>query len=161
MPVRGRYSFENEHEGGGHVYGEISAKDNTTPLTLAAASIVKISLFDTNGLSNLTTPDADNDNITIQHTGIYEVSFNIHLINDAAQKHIIDVSLYGNNGTVEFLNVHGHRTLAVSSDVGAMSASGIVEILANETIELWATTDSSSDRGVIFEDINIHIIEIG
>lgn len=156
---RGRYDFSG-HGHAGHVYGEISIKDNEAALTLAAASIVKISVFDTNGLSDGTVPDAANDNITVLHTGIYEVSFNIHLINAAAQKHIIDVSLYANGGSVEFLNVHGHRTLGVSTDVGSMSASGIVEILAGETMELWATTDSASDRDVIFEDVNIHITEV-
>lgn len=156
MLGRGRYDFGN-----GHTYGEISVKDNTTPLTLAAASIIKISVFDTNGFFNDTIPDHTNDNITINHTGIYEVGFNIHMINDAQQKHIVDVSLYANNGSIEFLNVHGHRTVSVSSDVGAMSASGIVEILAGETIELWATTDSASDRDIIFEDVNIHIVEVG
>lgn len=153
---RGRYNF-----GDGHTYGEISVKDNTNTVTLAAASIVQVTDFDTNGLSNNTTPDHTEDHILVNHKGIYEVSFNIHLINDAAQKHVIDVSLYANNGNVEFLNVHGHRTMSVGTDVGAMSGSGIVEILAGETLELWATTDSSSNRDVIFEDVNIHIVEIG
>ena len=68
--------------------------------------------------------------------------------------------MYANDGSIEFLNVHGHRTISVSSDVGAMSGSGIVEINAGENLELWATTDSSADRDVIFEDVNIHLIEI-
>lgn len=153
---RGRYNF-----GTGLVFGEISVKDNTTETTLAAASIVQITNFDTTGEYYKTLPNHGTDDITILEKGIYRVEFHVHLNNEAVQTHVVDVSAYTNNGTVELLNIHGNRTLTGGSgDVGSMSGGGFVMLLVAETVELWATTDSGSDRNVTFEDMSLSVLKV-
>ena len=152
----------NFESGAGLTYGEISAKDNATPVTLNSAAKIQITAFDTNGASNNTTPDHTNDYITCTKAGKYLVTISIHIKNNAAQNHVVDVSLYKNTGTIEFENIHSHRNLTGGSgDIGSISMSGIVTVVANDTIEVWATTDSGSDRSVTFSDITLSIVNIG
>ncbi len=152
---RGRYDF------GGGVYGEIYVKDNTETTALQVATLTQITIFDSNGFSHHMEPDHTNDHILIKQSGIYEAGFSIHLTNAEAQAQIIDVSLFANNGTEEFLNVHSHRLIeGGQSDIGSMSDEGIVLLAAGETIELWATSDSSSSKNVTFEDVTLNLIKL-
>lgn len=149
-------------EGSGLVFGEISVKDNAVATTLNSGAIVQLTVFDTDGLSNNMTPDHTNDHITVTKAGKYLATISIHINNNAAQTHIVDVSMYKNNGGTEFANVHGHRTLTGGSgDVGPMSLSGIVDLAVNDTIEMWATTDVAADRSVTFEDITMGLVQLG
>ncbi len=149
--------------GSGLQYGEIWFKDNTDAVTLNSAGIVQILNFDNNGstngniISNSTSSD-----ITIGEPGDYFVSVSSTVINNAAQSHIIDVSVYINNGAVEFENLHVHRSLTGGSgDVGSIGLSGIINVTNSDTIEIWATTDAAADRSVTFEDLTLSIMQIG
>lgn len=156
--LRGRYNFAAVAP---HTYGEISVKDNDTAMTLAAASLTKINVFDTDGWSNGTTPDATNDCIQVVRAGIYHVLFDIHINNAAAQSHVIDISLFLEGATEEFLNVHAHKSLTGGvTDIDSISASGIVKLAAGEHICLYMTTDSVSDRDVIIEDASLNIVRL-
>lgn len=155
---RGRYNFS---DGTRHTYGEISVKDNAAATTLAAASLVKIDVFDTDGWAYKTTPDAANDCIQVIETGIYHVLFDIQMNNNAAQSHIIDVSLFLDGAATEFLNIHANKSLTGGvADVDSMSASGIVQLNAGERICLYITTDSVSDRDVTIEDASLNIVRL-
>lgn len=152
---RGRYDY---HEA---IYGEISVKDNTTPTPVESGGITQITVFDTNGHSNGMDSDHTHSHIHILRAGIYDVTFSIHLNNNAAQTHTVDVSVYANNSTKSFVNLHGHRTLTGGlGDVGSMSCSGKIEVEGGETIELWATTDSEISRSITFEDVTLTITKV-
>ena len=72
------------------------------------------------------------------------------------------LGLFKNNGVTQFNNVHAHRTLSGgSTDVGSASLSGIITANKDDTIELWANTDSSSDRAVTFEDVTLSMVMLG
>lgn len=149
---RGRYNFD---EG---VYGEISVKDNDVTTVLQATVLTQITVFDTNGPTKQMESDAVNDHIMVKKSGVYKAHFSMHVNNAEAQSQVIDVSLYANNGTEEFLNVHGHRLLSGGSgDVGSMSAAGRIEVDAGETLELWATSDSITEKEVVFEDVTLTV----
>ena len=141
--------------------GEIWFKDNTTPITLNSAGEVQITDFDNNGESYNTSPDHTSNDITIDISGRYLIIVSLTVINDSPISHVVDVSVFKNNGTIELQNLHSHRSLAGGSgDVGAMSLSGIITLTVNDTVEIWAITDSGVDRDVIFEDCTLTIIKI-
>ena len=164
--LNGRYSEFAEditfESGAGLMFGEINVKDSSATTTLNSDAIVQLTIFDTNGESNNTTPDHTNDHIEIATAGIYLVTVSIHVNNEAAQSHVIHASLYKNNGATELENVHSHRSLSGGSgDVGSISMSGIVSLSVNDTVEIWATTDAAGDRSVTFSDATLSIVMIG
>jgi hypothetical protein len=146
----------------GMVFAEISVKDNTDAVTLNSTAKVQITNFNINGLSNNATPDHTNDHITIVKAGKYFVSVSLAVQNNASQTHKVDVSLWKDNGTTEFTNIHNHRTLSGgSTDVGAISISGIIDADVDDTLELWADTSAAANRSVTFEDLTFLILQIG
>ncbi len=147
--------------GSGLAYGEISVKDSTAAITLNSADHTQISEFNTNGVSNNVTPDHTNEHIVITKAGMYLVTAVIAVKNSAGQAHLMHVDLFKNNGGTVFGNIHAHRNLSAGSDVGSIALSGIVSCNVDDTLELWATTDSGTDRDVTFEDITFSIIQIG
>ena len=149
--------------GGGLQFGEIWVKGNATALTLNSSAKVQVTIFDTDGVSNgSVTPDHTNDHITVGKEGMYFVSISISVANDASQSHQVNYGLFKNNGATQYENVHATRNLSGGSgDVGSVTLSGIIDCAANDTIELWHNTDSSSDRDVITQDATMSIMQIG
>jgi parallel beta-helix repeat protein len=140
----------------GPAYGEIYVQDNASTVTLNSAAKVQVTDFDSNGQSNNLTPDHTNDHITVLYDGIYMCMVSVSVDNDASQAHKIELSVYKNNGATEFPNVHAHRNLSGGSgDQGSITMSGLISLTAGDTIELWADTDSASDRAVTFSDVTL------
>jgi len=142
-------------------YGEIYTKDNADTTTLNSAAKVQITDFDANGQSSNMTPDHTNDRITISKDGKYLVTISVAVKNSAGASHQIHIELYKNNGATAFDNVHGHRNLAAGTDVGSITLSGIISVSKDDTIELWADTDSGTDKDVTFQDVTVSIIQVG
>ncbi len=46
-------------------------------------------------------------------------------------------------------------------DIASISISGIIDLNADDTVELWATTDIVANRDVIFDDTTLTIIQVG
>ena len=143
-------------------YGEIYTRDNVTTTTLNSAAKVQITIFDANGESNSSTPDHTQDHIVIDKSGKYMVMASVHVKNEAAQSHVININVYKENGTVAFNNLHANRSLTGGSgDIASISISGIIDISATDTLELWDDTSEAADRLVTFEDVTLSIIQIG
>lgn len=143
-------------------FGGISVKDNAVTMTLNSAARVQVTVFDTNNSSNNTTPDHTNDHITVTKAGKYLITVSIAVQNNAAQSHKVEFSLWKNNGATEYTNIHAHRSLSGgSTDVGSISLSGIVDVSASDTLEIWADTDAAADRSVTVEDITLSVFQIG
>ena len=141
------------------IFGEIFVKDNAAATILnSVGGIVQVAVFDTDGISNgAVTPDHTNDHITAGKDGKYRVTCSISVQNAAGASNIIDVSIFKNNGTTKFLNCHAHRTLSAGTDIGSITMQGMIDLLANDTIELWADTSRAVDTNVIFSDITLNI----
>ncbi len=149
--MRGRYDFIQP------VYGEIAFDDNETPLEISITPPVQVLSWETNGLSKNATPDYTQGHITVLKTGIYVATFHCHVSNNEGTAHTVNLTMYANNGTVEFLNIHAHRRLSGGAgDVGAASGGGHVYLEAGDTVELWAT-GSVDNKEVILEDITFYI----
>ncbi len=152
---RGRYNFD-----GGHIYGEISVDTNESVTELSVGAYTQITDFANDGWSNKVTPDYTQNHLTIIETGIYSAEFCVHVENDASQSHTIGVSVFAQNGTEEFTNIHTHVKLTGGvGDVESISGCGLIELIAGETIELWAVSDSTPALGVVFTDITFYVIK--
>ena len=59
-------------------------------------------------------------------------------------------------------NVHAHRTLTGgNTDVGSLSLSGIIDLAAADTVEVFMNTDAAANRSVTVEDITLSLVQIG
>jgi hypothetical protein len=143
-------------------YGEIYAKGNTTAITLNSAGKTQVTTFTANGESYRTTPDHTNDHITIDVAGKYLCTVSTSIENQAAQAHKIVIGVFINNGVTQMTNVHSSRNLGGGAgDTGSASLSGIIDLSATDTVELWCNTDSASDRDVTLEDVTLSVVRIG
>ncbi len=145
--------------GSGLLCGEISVADNVTAMT-PGTSFTQVTAFDTNGISNDVTSDHTNDHLITNTAGNYMVVISLTVNNDEVTAHEIDFQLFKNNGDTEFTNVHVHRSLAGSSDVGSVSMSGIIACAASDTIELWVQSDTAA-KDIIVSDCTLSLYMIG
>lgn len=151
--------------GSGLPYGEIYGYNVSSTITISGTGIankVQITAFAANGESNLTTPDHDNDHITIQKTGKYMVTVSITIESaGAGLASDIGISIFKNNGATEFQNLHCHRRLVGGGvDAGSCSISGIASLAANDTIEMWIWNDTNTDD-VVVDDVTLSLVQIG
>lgn len=151
--------------GAGLAFGEIYAHDVANELTITAAgqaNKVQITSFTVNGASNNTTPDHTNDHITITKAGKYLCTFAMAISSAAAGgADEVGFAAYKNNGTTEFLNLCGHRTLSGGgTDRGSCSGSGIIDLSVSDTIEVWIWNEDSTDN-IVVDDITLTLVQIG
>lgn len=147
--------------GSGLTFGEIFVDGNENTTTLNSSGYVQVIDFDSNGVSNNTTPGNADDHILIIQAGIYLVNISMILQNDAGIVHDIDVKLFKNNGATVFDNIHASKTLLTGSDIENIFLSGMITVATNDTLELWAITSRASDSDVTFKDITFSILQIG
>ncbi len=158
--VRIDSDFYFKGDGTGLPFAEIYARDNTAT-TSTSTTKAQILIFDTDGQSNNMTSVNAQGHIVVVKAGKYKIDTSISIKNSSGAAHVISVEMYKNNGTVVFNNIHAGRTFSTGSDVGNMTMSGIVDLAANDTIEMWITSDSASARTVTVEDVDFSAIQIG
>lgn len=142
-------------------FGEIYAHDNAATTSVSSAGWTQILIFNANGESNNTTPDHTNDHITITQAGKYAVDISLAVANNAGASHVVEFSMYINNGVTEFINIHAHRSLGAGTDIGSVSLSGIADLAASDTVELWATTSRAIASNITVSDVDLRVIKIG
>jgi hypothetical protein len=144
-------------DSGGLIYGEIYAADIASDITLAAQSTwYQITVFDTNGLSNTTTPDHTNDHITITRAGKYYVAFHASTRSGASNDY--EIRVFRNNGAGSgFASITTHRTTSSANALGSQSAHGIIELAANDTLELWIQRNDGGavTKTITFEHVGL------
>lgn len=142
-------------------YGEISASDVMTTLTITATgqgNKVQVTAFDTNGLSNNMTPDHTNDHLIGLKAGVYFCSVSMAVESGTGAGFQAGFSIYKNNGTTEFPNLHAHRNFAGGgSDRGSITLSGFLSISVNDTIELWTWNDTNTVN-IIIDDVTMSLM---
>lgn len=145
-------------------YGEIYAYDTNATITIGGIGIVnkaQITLFAVNGLSNNMTNDHTNDHITIVKAGIYKVNISVSAESTGGTIYKLGIGLFKNDGTVQFTNVHVHRNLSGGGgDVGSLNMTGLIDVSASDTIEVWLWNETNTNN-VVIDDINLNLIQIG
>ena len=138
-------------DGTGLPFGQIYEEDGTSTLALAAQdTYYQITAFSANGESNLTTPDHTNDHITVSKAGKYLVSASIAI--ESAQANEYDFHVQKNNGATDFQCISIHLDTNVASKTTQASATGILDLDANDTVELWV---KRLDGGAVSKTITI------
>lgn len=146
----------------GLCFGEIYAHSVAAAITSVNQNDWdQITAFDTNGLSNNTTPDHTNDHITISKAGKYLISFH-WCGHGPAAVHDWDFYIAVNNRTTTFNNITAHVTSPIAQNDTSVSATGIANLSVNDTVELWVTRTSAGNNIVLTTDnCNITITQIG
>lgn len=146
--------------GAGIPYGEISAQSNTTTTSLTEDVPAQITIFDTNGASNNATPDHTNDHITITKAGHYYVSCSMTVNSSGGTGALVEFEVMKNNGDSSIIP-HQDRTFAGGGgESGCLTLTGIADLAATDTIEVWATNEDNDDDFVV-EDICLSAFQIG
>ncbi len=115
-----------------------------------------LTAFDANGFSLGTTPDQANNKITIDRTGIYDLSF--HICFGGPSEEIYNFELAVNGTPQPNIGV----TVEPSGDnkplyVGAV---GILPINAGDVVSIQVSKASGGPESLIFERVNLRVIEI-
>ena len=150
--------------GAGLAFAEIyasSVEDELAIGGIGVANKVQVTSFDTDGVSNNMTPDHTNDHITVTKAGMYLCTVSLHVESaGGGGADNFGFSVYKNNGATEFANAHAHRKLAGGGgDIGSASISGIIDLAVNDTIELWAWNEDSTDNLVI-DDATMSLVMV-
>lgn len=145
-------------------YGDIYAHDNEVETEFADSGVAnksQVTIFTTDGESNLTTPSNAEDHITIIKAGKYFVTISIAASTEGGGSDEYGFSLWRNNGTTEFENVHSHRLFSGGAgDFGSITMSGICNFAVDDTIEVW-TWNEDDTEALLIDDITLSITKIG
>lgn len=147
--------------GGGLAYGQISVIGNTTATTISSsATPVQVTIFDTNGPYNQTTPDHTTDDITIINTGVYliNVSATIDVASGTANKCALHVKK--NNGASSIIPLSEHNFAGAGGEAHVFSLSGIASLTAADTVEVWIENETGTDNYTV-ENICLSVVQIG
>lgn len=166
--IAGNNYLEVEENGGIIYHGNagvqtagISVKEQTSTTAVSSAGLAQFLFFDTNNPSNGAVPDHTNSHITISKAGLYYVSVSISIENAAGVGQEIMFEVQKNNGASGFTNLHAHRELAAGGGTGAIPITGNVDLLANDTLELWLSSDSAVSRDVVLSDCVMTLTQRG
>ena len=153
--------FVNSH---GMCFGEIYATDVANMITIASSGYggrAQITSFAVNGVSNNATPDHTNDHITITKAGVYLCTCSISTTSTGGTAYVVKFAVFKNNGATPFNNVHAHRSLSGGGgDTGSISLSGMIDLAAADTIELWCW-NATNTNNIIIEDVILSLLQIG
>lgn len=146
-------------DGTGLPYGSVKISDNTTATTISSSGTYVQVNFDTNGESNNTTPDHTNDHITATKAGRYMIVCSIDA-HDMGVNEQYEFAVRINNGATTFdggLRMHTFATNA--NQEASITLSGIRDLAANDTIELWVKNNTgTNDVTVNFAELNLVMV---
>jgi hypothetical protein len=146
----------------GLIYGEIYYHGSGFNTVLAAQDTdYQILGFDTDGLSNNTTPAHGEDHITVANAGMYLVSYSVSARSAASNQYEFKVKY--NNGATEVANSHTHRDTTVGGKLGVAASTCIADLPASATVELWVfrTDGAAVSKTITIEAVNLVVTKIG
>lgn len=148
--------------GKGLVCGEISVVNNTTDTTISVAGTkYQVTVFDTDGCANGTTPAHGTDDITIATAGVYfiAVSATVNSVGGGGSRFELEVRK--NNGATAVGALHCDRNMAGGGATsGVISMSGIAVLAASDTIEVWIENETGTENYRV-EDMTLSLFKIG
>jgi len=141
-------------------YGSISIVSNTTAETgiTTPGTFYVIVAFDTDGISSTNvTPDSTTDNdITVDVTGTYEISWDLSFEGSNDESYNIKV----HNGGTPIEETEAQRDITATTTVGCASGSTIAALTANDTLDLRITSSAASDTAIICRHGNLTVKRI-
>ncbi len=147
--------------GKGLLFANLAVKDNSNTVTLNSSGKTQLLDFDIGTIGNGVTPVIAQNHVLVDAGGTYLVGLATHVNNNAAQSHVIDVSVWTNNGATEILSAHGHRNLTGGAgDVASLSGIGLAILSTGDTVEVWSDTGDAGDRAVTFSDVSLILLKM-
>jgi hypothetical protein len=117
----------------------------------------QVTIFDTDGISTTgVTPDHTNDHITIVNAGPYIVHTDITIT--GGNSNTISFGLFKNNGATQ-LGERATIKLNSASDEVAVSLTHVVDLAANDTVELWVQNENHT-TAITVEDGDLLVVGI-
>ncbi|MCP3977222.1 MAG: hypothetical protein GY720_22260, partial [bacterium] len=143
----------------GLAHGDISVLGNAVATAIAAKdTYYQVTVFDTNSATEfLVDADHTNDHIQVDEAGTYLASLSASFNGNANNEY--HLQLHKNNGATAFANVHISRKIGNGGDVGAAAVVGLVQLSANDTVELWVENKTGGNDMTIFES-NISLVRV-
>lgn len=147
--------------GSGLPYGEICAVTNAveTAITVAGTA-VQVTIFDTNGPSNNTTPDHTNDHITIIKPGVYLINVSATVNSDAGLGSKFEITCKKNDGASDIIPHMDRNMAGGGGEAAVISMSGLATLARFDTIEIWIENETN-DANYLVEDISLSVLHIG
>jgi len=148
--------------GGGLQCGDIWTLDNVAETVITTANVyVQMLFFAEEGVSNGNiTPrgiTAGND-ILVGEPGIYYISFSVCGIGSSPND-VFDFFVYTNNGATQHGNVHAHSKFLGAGALDNVSGAGLVNLSANDTVELWVANRSGTGN-ITIEDSSLVVMQV-
>lgn len=150
--------------GGGLEFGEIyyhGAGFGTT--CTDAGTFYQILGFDTDGESNgSVVPAHGSDHITVGKAGRYQISFSASCRSGNSDEYEFMVCYNDGpiNGTA-CLNLMAHRDTSVAAALGVVACTGICDLPANATVELWVNNVDTGGRDIDIEHVTLSVVQLG
>ncbi len=147
--------------GGGLQYAEISVESNAVATALTEDTPAQVLVFDTNGVSNGScTPDHTNDHITVGKAGHYLINISMTMNSSGGSGAKIEVMCKKNNGAADILVHQDQDFSGGGSESHSIALSGIADLAANDTVEVWIENEDNDDDYVV-EDCSLSVVQIG
>lgn len=145
----------------GLAFGELAAEENTTPTTISTQNVgAQVTIFDIELHNHNVTTSIPNSDMTIVQPGHYMVSISATVESVAGLGSTAAFRCRTNNNDHDIIP-HTHRDFSGGSgESGPMSLSGIADLLADDTVELWITNQTNTANYLV-ESVSMAIVQIG
>jgi hypothetical protein len=134
------------------VYGSIVFEANAVTQTVASGVPEQLTEWTGDGISNGTTPAYASDQITIDHTGIYQVSFQASFQGLATKIQEFELRV---DGAVTGVKCHRYTSAA---DVGSCSFTCQISLTAAAVLSIWVEVDGAGAITVEEAQFTVHRI---
>lgn len=131
-----------------NVYGDIYVTGGSTGQAISSTP-AKLTAFAANGQSAGVTADHTNDRLTVATTGIYLVGFNVTLsVTSSSLNYKISARVDQVEPTEKII---GELDFAATSVPGIITGSGLLSLTADEQVELYVDSSSSTPNITVRE----------
>lgn len=153
-----------EGDDSGLQFTQIYEEDGTSTVALPLQdTFYQVTAFSVNGEVNGMVPDHTSDHITVTKTGKYLVSISIGFSQTTAVSIEYDFHVQKNDGAVDFPCISAHRNSGGASQVGNTATTGIIDLTAGDTVELWVERldGAAVSRTITIATCSLVLVQIG
>jgi len=138
-------------------YGSLEVEGNAATTSTAVINTwSQFTGYDTNGISNGTTPDNTTDDITIDVAQKFLIIASPISFISSATNGVYEIAIFKNNGATQ-LCVPMQRKIGTGSDVGSGSITCEANLSLNDTVELWVRRTDTGGGTVTIQNTALSV----
>jgi len=141
---------------GASAYAEISNNTPGPQQTPISDTYVKVDQFDTVGLNKNITVSGPNSNLTIVNPGFYSIEYYLSFTGSAGEIYVMAI----HENDTEVVKSMSVRTVSAANDVGSVSNKCILELTANDIIDLRVKTNVAGTNNFTLQTGNFIILKV-